>query len=159
MGDQTFSDDAPMPLADRERIEEVCMGFETAWKAGKRPRIEEIVADTQGSVRDLLLYELLVLELDYRLRDGETPTEQEYHDRFSEDSELILAAFAKARQIRNAGRPDQIAEGLPETVSLPHCEHVSDPDEQAPSSHGQSRLRERANRLVCPHCNNRVQDI
>ena len=43
--------------------------------------------------RDLLLSELLVLEIDYRRRNGESPTVEEYIDRFPENAKTIRDAL------------------------------------------------------------------
>ena len=55
-----------------QRVDEVCDRFEVAWKAGQRPHLEEYLGDTPEPGRLVLLRELLVVELHYRRRRGET---------------------------------------------------------------------------------------
>jgi serine/threonine protein kinase len=86
-------DDSTLPLAALERIERVCLAFEDAWKRGERPAVERYCADAPGPERSALLRHLLVLELDYRVRSGETPTAGDYRMRFPDCSALIADVF------------------------------------------------------------------
>ena len=52
--------------------------FEAAWAGGQRPKLESFLARTSGSNQQELLRELLVIEIHYRRRLGETPTVREY---------------------------------------------------------------------------------
>jgi hypothetical protein len=62
----------PLPASDSvspsvvQRIDEVCDRFETAWKAGQRPQIENYLDDVAEPDCSLLLRELLGVELTYR---------------------------------------------------------------------------------------------
>jgi serine/threonine-protein kinase len=64
------------------QIDEVCDRFEAAWKAGQRPRIEDYVEESPAPARAALLREIIPLDIEYRKRQGETPTTEEYLDRF-----------------------------------------------------------------------------
>jgi hypothetical protein len=64
-------------------IDRICDRFEDAWQAGHRPDISEF-ADGRGPDRLALLRELLRLDVEYRRRAGEQPTEAEYANRFPE---------------------------------------------------------------------------
>ncbi|MGA2255237.1 MAG: bifunctional serine/threonine-protein kinase/formylglycine-generating enzyme family protein [Thermoguttaceae bacterium] len=66
------------PLPQVERVDRVCDQFEAAWKAGSRPRIDDFLAQVSPAAWPDLLRELLVLDLDYRRRLGESPTLEEY---------------------------------------------------------------------------------
>ena len=68
--------------AAARRLDALCDRFKTAWAAGRRPRIEEELADTPASERPTLLHGLLTLELEVRHSRGEQPTLQEYQERF-----------------------------------------------------------------------------
>ncbi|PQO42675.1 serine/threonine protein kinase [Blastopirellula marina] len=77
-----------------ERIDEICATFERQWQANEPPAIESLLsADLSSGERDVLLAELIVLEIDYRRRRGETPTKQEYLDRFAEHAEVVSDAL------------------------------------------------------------------
>jgi eukaryotic-like serine/threonine-protein kinase len=69
---------------------------EAAWRAGRRPRIEDFLTLEAEPGRTVLLRELLAAELAARRQGGETPDRQEYHDRFPGDTALIAAVFAEA---------------------------------------------------------------
>jgi tetratricopeptide (TPR) repeat protein/predicted Ser/Thr protein kinase len=78
------------------RLDALCERFEGVWIAGRRPRLEELLAETEGAERAALLHELLLLDLDYRRRRGEEPTPREYEERFPDDVALVRAAFTAA---------------------------------------------------------------
>src|SRR5262249_35783398 len=87
-----------LPLRVEERVDEVCIRFESAWQAaGTPPRIEDYLGDTTGAGRGALLRELLLLDLHYRRRRGEHPDALEYASRFPAEGDLIRAALAAQR--------------------------------------------------------------
>jgi tetratricopeptide (TPR) repeat protein len=87
-------------MSDRKhpalRLDAACDRFESAWRGGQRPRIEEALGEVTDSERTELLRELLPLELELRRSAGETPTPDEYRTRFLTEPELIADAFAEA---------------------------------------------------------------
>jgi serine/threonine-protein kinase len=102
-----------------ERIEQACDRFEAAWRAGLRPRIEDALAVADGPARAALLRELLLIDLSYRLRQGERPVLDDYLARFPDDGEVVRAAFAAAvtgNALRSARRV--AAEGVAENLLL-----------------------------------------
>ena len=83
-----------LPIAALERIDDLCADFERKWQSNEPPTIESVLSgDVSPIERDVLLAELIVLDIDYRRRRGETPTKQEYLDRFPESSKAINDAF------------------------------------------------------------------
>ena len=86
-----------LPIAALERIDDLCADFERAWQAGERPRIESLLPEDISPVeRDVLLAELIVLDIDYRRRRGETPRKQDYLEQFQADSVAIHDALDEA---------------------------------------------------------------
>ena len=86
-----------LPIAALERIDDLCANFERAWQSGERPTIESLIpGDISPAERDVLLAELIVLDIDYRRRRGETPTKQDYLDQFQESSQAIHDALDEA---------------------------------------------------------------
>ena len=73
----------------RGRIDSAADQFETDWKAGRRPRLEEVLAQQEPGDRAELLRELLLTEWQLRQRAGEPIVIAEYHARFPEHRELI----------------------------------------------------------------------
>src|SRR5262245_33960113 len=74
-----------LSLPTQREIDAVCMRFEAAWLAGQRPRIEDHLGQASEPARPALLGELLRMELEYRGRNGERPTENEYVPRFGQE--------------------------------------------------------------------------
>jgi serine/threonine protein kinase len=77
-------------------INRVCDGFEAAWRAGRRPAIEEHLDAVDEALRPELLRELLAAELELRRSAGEDPGVAEYLARFPDDVALVEALFARA---------------------------------------------------------------
>ena len=101
MNDETRSQDESLPVAALERIDRICLRFEAAWQSGKPPVIEQHFGPAEGAERSRLLYELVLLDLDYRRRGDEILTEEEYRKRFPNDADVIVQAFR-----RTAARAD-----------------------------------------------------
>jgi serine/threonine protein kinase/WD40 repeat protein len=76
------------------QIDELCDRFESQWRGGKRPRIEDFLAAAPAKLRPELLKHLLPLELELRATAGETPVEAQYRERFAEHASVIAEAFA-----------------------------------------------------------------
>src|SRR5262245_25416755 len=80
--------------AEARRIDRVCDRFETAWKAGQTPRLEEYLdacgEPERSRLRSALLGQLLLLDWEYRRRAGDDPR-SDYLTRFPGDSTLIEA--------------------------------------------------------------------
>jgi serine/threonine-protein kinase len=79
-----------------ERLDAACDGFEAAWKAGRRPRIEDVLESVFEPARTGLLRDLLTLDLAYRRLAGERPTPGDYLGRFPAHEATIRAAFDAA---------------------------------------------------------------
>ena len=61
-------DPGSLPPTVVDRIDRVCDRFEAAWRAGRRPRIEDYLGEAAGPERSALLRELLLAELECRRR-------------------------------------------------------------------------------------------
>jgi len=83
-----------LPIAALERIDDLCADFERKWQSDEPPTIESVLAgDVSPTEQEVLLAELIALDVDYRRRRGETPTKQEYLDRFPEGSRAVNDAL------------------------------------------------------------------
>ena len=99
-----------LPIAALERIDDLCADFERQWRTNETPSIESVLArDVSPVERDVLLAELIVLDIDYRRRRGETPTEREYVDRFPENAKAISDALKESGKRAAAFEPPTIA--------------------------------------------------
>lgn len=75
--------------AARNQIDTICDAFETAWRAGQKPRIETELAKVEPAVKARLLEELLLVEWELS-EAGQTPIKSEdYLRRFPEHEGLI----------------------------------------------------------------------
>jgi serine/threonine-protein kinase len=98
--------DAAMSPTVIEEIERVCDRFEAAWRAGRRPRIEDDLGGLAGPARHDLLRALLAIELAYRCQYGERPDRREYRARFPDDAGPVRLAFTELGQA--AGPADHL---------------------------------------------------
>jgi tetratricopeptide (TPR) repeat protein len=75
------------------RIEQACFRYESSWRAGDRPRIEDFTNSVTGNEQAELLAELLRLDLHYLLSLDEVPELAQYEARFPDHVSLIRALF------------------------------------------------------------------
>src|SRR5262249_2244199 len=71
-----------LPLPAERRVNAACDSFELAWKAGRRPRIEDCLGHTAEPERSALLRELIALDPYSRRQAGEAPRPEESRARF-----------------------------------------------------------------------------
>jgi serine/threonine-protein kinase len=90
------SGDASLSPSQFLWLDALCDRFEDAWQAARRPRIEQYLANTPEPRRSELLCELLLLDIEYRAKLGESPSAAEYKARFPHDGKLIDEAFLQA---------------------------------------------------------------
>lgn len=100
-----------LPIATLERIDDCCAEFERRWQSDEPAAIEPLLkGDFSDTERDVLLVELVMLDLDYRRRRGETPTKQEYLDRFPEHANAVHDALNEDRQQAGAFVPPTVGQ-------------------------------------------------
>jgi eukaryotic-like serine/threonine-protein kinase len=95
VGDHSDDSDG-IDLDQARRIHAFCEEFECRWRAGGRPRIEELIENAPTEDQPALMEELLILELELRRAGGERPGLGEYRDRFPKGEGRVEAAFAQA---------------------------------------------------------------
>jgi WD40 repeat protein/serine/threonine protein kinase len=96
------------------RIDQVCDGFETVWKSGRRPQIEAFLEGCDESARAVLLHELVLLEANYRNQAGEAFEPDDYSRRFSELQDGWLdQAVEDATRRQHGDEIDSCLEHLP----------------------------------------------
>lgn len=107
-----------LPIAALERIDDLCAEFERRWRTTDPQTIESAISgDLSSDVRDVLLSELLVLEIDYRRRKGESPEIEDYAARFPKDAKAIRDALGIEPQTTKGFAPptvEQIGKLFPE---------------------------------------------
>jgi WD40 repeat protein/serine/threonine protein kinase len=78
-----------LPVDERRQIDRICTRFESLWKQGLSPCLEDHLHEVAGPVRAHLLRELLLIDLDYRQRGGDTGSPDDYALRFPEHAGLV----------------------------------------------------------------------
>jgi hypothetical protein len=73
-----------LPAARARHLDEVCTRFEQSWRDGGRPQIETCLGEVSGLERTVLVRELLLVEIPYRWRAGDSVAVEDYRERFPE---------------------------------------------------------------------------
>jgi hypothetical protein len=81
----------------QNRISEIVSRFETTWRDGDKPSLERFLSElVESTARDELLRALLLVELEHRLANGETPRVEDYVARFPGQEHTIHAMIESA---------------------------------------------------------------
>lgn len=94
-------------LDELERADAVCDRFEAAWARGQRPAIEDYLESETSCVRDHLLRELVLVELECRRDRGEWPGANEYSERFPELSRAWLVQALTSNRAEGGDAKDR----------------------------------------------------
>ncbi len=81
--------DDSIPLAVVQQIDTACDKFESEWKSGKHPRIEDYLDHAEAPHAREFLKSLLQVELELLRRDGQPISADSFVARFSEYADLI----------------------------------------------------------------------
>ena len=76
-------------------IESVCEQFEIAYNAGQQPAIEELLLEWEEPERSKLLSELLLIELTFASKKGETLVPHVYEGRFPDHRQVVKDIFER----------------------------------------------------------------
>lgn len=127
------------------QIDAICYRFEIQWAEGRRPRLEDYLAEADPSVREHLLVRLLSVELKYRRDLSEGPSLDEYCQRFADYRRLVEDAFV-------AVTSEFVPESVDRTPNLPPPLPI-----RCPHCHGQIVIPtgHRAAEVQCPACGTR----
>ena len=106
--------DASIPLAVVQQIDSACDQFESDWKSGNHPQIEDFLAKVDAAHARELLKALLQVELELLRRDGQPISAESFAGRFSEFGDVVSDAL-KSLQASAKKKP---AAGNVPTVSL-----------------------------------------
>ncbi|HZZ80299.1 MAG TPA: serine/threonine-protein kinase [Gemmataceae bacterium] len=75
------------------QVDKLCDRFESQWRGGKSPRIEDFLAAAPEEVRVALFEALLPVELELLAEKGASPTETDYGKRFPKHAKAIARCF------------------------------------------------------------------
>ena len=112
MDNPSFKNPAYEALTNQQltAIDALCDRFDQELLKGDAPRIENFLTEVPEAVRDELLAELLAMELEYRTKKGDVPQQDEYMQRFPEQTDIIAGVFARDATTQFPGKG---------TISLP----------------------------------------
>jgi WD40 repeat protein len=74
------------------QVNDICERFESAWRGGKRPRLEDYLVATDLPASKSLLQELILIDAECRQAAGEMPCAEDYAERFPDADAAWLAA-------------------------------------------------------------------
>jgi tetratricopeptide (TPR) repeat protein/tRNA A-37 threonylcarbamoyl transferase component Bud32 len=100
-----MSDTPPLPSlspAEARQIDQTCDRFESAWKAGQRPRPEAYLCTVGEPERSTLLRQLLLLDWDYRRQAGDDPRAGDYQARFPDDTAVIEGVCREMTEVADS---------------------------------------------------------
>ena len=87
-----------LSLDDLERVDAACDAFIASWERGERPSLEDLIGNAPESLRHVIAVELIQSEIECRRRAGESPTSNEYVQRFPQWSGEIESRIAELPQ-------------------------------------------------------------
>lgn len=109
-----------LPFEMALRIDDACDRFESAYRAGGKPKIEDFLAETTAALRPALFAELLRLEIEFQMKvhPAETPAPRGYFDRFPDYREEIEAVFQLPIRLSATGKQDSRTVAHPQTKAV-----------------------------------------
>jgi serine/threonine protein kinase/WD40 repeat protein len=130
-----------LPADAAKQIDALCDRFESQWRVGKKPRIEEYVASAPVELRAALLRGLLPVELE--LLGGKAAAEADYRKRFPEHAAIVAEAFAALASKRSA-TDTSVSSSSVRTASFAGASSAggaaADPDEPPPTRIGRYEI-------------------
>lgn len=85
-----------LSAADLRRVNATCEQFEQSLTKGEDLRAEDWTADAEGTLREVLLEELLILECEHRLRNAATIDAAELNRRLPDRTVLLASSIQQA---------------------------------------------------------------
>src|SRR5262245_10880076 len=122
----------PLSDADWSALKSAARRFDSAWRQGPRPVIDDYLP-ADAALRSRLLVELVHIDLELRLKAGEAARVEEYLNRYPElagDTAAAVGLIAAEHDLRRRGEPDlslddylrrfpQYQAELPERIARP----------------------------------------
>jgi serine/threonine-protein kinase len=102
----------PDPVSVARHVDFLCERFESAWRRGLQPRIEDYLPPCDDPAWPRAFPELVALERELRQGAGETASPSEYRARFPDASKLFDDALGDEPETRTASRPAHGDHGL-----------------------------------------------
>ncbi len=120
-----WSGNESLSLSVAQRVDAACDRFEKAWQEGRRPCLEDYLADIPVEERLVLLRELVPLDATFRRQAGKQPCPEDYAARFPElNRDWLARALAPRPDSKPA--PDVPSAPRPCRLRCPHCHNPID---------------------------------
>ncbi|MFO0899971.1 MAG: protein kinase [Pirellulales bacterium] len=133
-------------FADWDRIDKICDRFEAALRANEAPALEAFLQGVDPALRPRLLLELLALELTYRVRSEQPPSDEQL---LAAHPELRLELIPLLAELKAAGAdPRSAAQSSTATARSPAGRLVI----RCPQCHEPTEVGGPAMEVVCPVC-------
>lgn len=139
-------------------FESVIDRFELAWQEGRSPALESFLENT-GSDRAALLGELVLIDLEYRLKSGEAVRAENYFARYPEleaDDDFALELLQQEFHLRKRTEP-MLASAEYQKRFLRWADVIVARLAGGVGSGSSKRRRSWQVRLSCPHCHNPIE--
>lgn len=99
MENETEARESQSRLRQAEAVDAICDSFETAWRSGDVPNLGQFLTEGRAAEEtrvpiETLFRELILIDVEYRRRRGETVSSQAYVHRFPELESVILETFS-----------------------------------------------------------------
>ncbi len=145
MSDHDAPGDSTHDSPQASRIDAICDRFEADWQAGRRPRIEDYLAEVLEANRPLLIRELVEVEIDWRRRAGDTVAADEYLTRFRDLDRRWLDSLIRPAVIPSSPPPATPSDGAfsgtrAKRIRCPHCHNPI------------NLIDDRSDEVLCPGC-------
>ena len=93
-----------LPIDALSSIDDICVEFESVWMKGDRPRVADFLSRAKAEEKSAVLSELLLLDIDYRTKQGETPRATDYLLEMPAHRDVVEQAFAALAVKVDVGR-------------------------------------------------------
>jgi eukaryotic-like serine/threonine-protein kinase len=97
-----------------EQMQSICDRFRRQLKRGAHARIEDYLGQLDDAAEGALFQNLLQLDMEFRRRNGETPTSEDYIQRFPQFADQVRQTFFESHTMSHDSQ--QASSGFEETV-------------------------------------------
>lgn len=146
--------------ASSSAFESVIDRFEAAWQRGQTPKMESFLEDA-GSDRTALLGELVLIDLEYRIKSGETVRAENYFTQYPEmvtNHDFVLELLQEEFYLRKRMEPKLIATEYQQRFPL-LADIIASRLTVVVGRDSSQAERSRQVQLSCPHCYNHIELI
>ena len=109
-----------------DKVQSLCRDFRQRLKRGDRKQIEDYVGTTADTSEDMLFQNLLLIDIDFRRRQSDNPSSDEYIERFPQFGRLIRQAFYESTMMPQAAMEKTPADEQTVVYGLPAARRLGE---------------------------------